>query len=668
MGNHLKNQTSPYLIQHADNPVDWYPWCDEAFERAKAEDKPVFLSIGYSTCHWCHVMAHESFEDEQVADILNRYFISIKVDKEERPDIDSIYMAVCQALTGSGGWPTSIFMTPEQKPFFAGTYFPKTPRYGQMGLTDLLLAVNEKWRTNREELLKSANEIVSFLDKNSAGEVANDIDESLIDMAVKLYRRAFDHRYGGFGDAPKFPTPHNLLFLMKYYENGKDEDVLKMVEKTLLQMYRGGIFDHIGGGFSRYSTDSYFLVPHFEKMLYDNALLMLAYCRAHEITKKAIYLDVAEKTAAYIMREMTSSEGGFYSAQDADSEGVEGKYYLFEPSEIIEILGEEAGKEFNQYFDITKEGNFEGKSIPNLLKNDDVAKSVNENIGVNYNHDEIDVKRKVGAHIDMYCTKVYEYRKDRYALHLDDKILTSWNALMIAALCNLYRITGSKTYLQTAIKAQNFIQDKLCEDGTLYISYRKGQRSGKAFFDDYAYEIFALLALYEATFDNAYLEQAKRFGKKAVADFSDKEHGGFFLYGKENEQLILRPKETYDGAIFSGNSAMAYNLVKLYYITGEEHYRELTERQLGFMSKEAGRYPAGYAMFLTALSDYINPPEKITVVIKDRQELEGLSCKISLDSVVCVVEGETEEYKLKDDKTTFYVCKGRSCLPPVNEL
>lgn len=643
MQNHLKNQTSPYLLQHADNPVNWYPWCDEAFERAKAEDKPIFLSIGYSTCHWCHVMAHESFEDTEVAEILNRYFISIKVDKEERPDIDSIYMSVCQAFTGSGGWPTTIFLTPEQKPFFAGTYFPKTARYGQPGLKELLMAVHKKWTTDRAELLESAEEIVSFLNKKETA--ANDMDAQLIHTAFELYKRTFDKEFGGFGDAPKFPTPHNLLFLMQYYEKSNDEKAMEMVEKTLLQMYRGGMFDHIGGGFSRYSTDRYFLVPHFEKMLYDNALLILAYSKAYQLTKKHIYREVAEKTAAYILQEMTSSEGGFYNAQDADSEGVEGKYYLFEPAEIIGVLGEKAGKEFNSYFDITEKGNFEGKNIPNLLQNNNISEAV-----------------------AAYLPAVYEYRKNRYALHLDDKILTSWNGLMITAMCHLYRITGNKKYLDAAIKAQECIQEKLCEKDMLYISYRNGKRSGKGFLDDYANEVFALLALYQATYEQAYLEKARQFCEKAIAYFFDEKQGGFFLYGKENEQLILRPKETYDGAVFSGNSAMAYNLVQLYFLTGEEKYGAFAERQLGFMSGAASHYPAAYAMFLIALSDYMNPLVKVTVVVKEKQELEELPCRLPLHMVVYAIAKPTKEYSLKNDKTTFYVCKGHACQPPVNEL
>ncbi len=602
MQNHLKNQTSPYLLQHADNPVNWYPWCDEAFARARAEDKPIFLSIGYSTCHWCHVMAHESFEDTQVAQVLNEHFVSIKVDKEERPDIDSIYMSVCQAYTGSGGWPMSIFMTPDQKPFFAGTYFPKTARYGQPGFVELLLAIHKKWETDRQLLLKSADEIISFLDRKTTAK--GDANARLVDVAFAIYKRTFDEKYGGFGEAPKFPTPHNLLFLMSYYEQRGNEKAMQMAEKTLLQMYRGGMFDHIGGGFCRYSTDRYFLAPHFEKMLYDNALLILAYCKAYQITEKKLYRDVAEKTAGYILREMTSPEGGFYSAQDADSEGVEGKYYLFDSAEIIELLGEETGEGFNRYFDITETGNFEGKNIPNLLKNENMS----------------------GAY-DDYLSNVYEYRKKRYPLHLDDKILTSWNALMIAAMCHLYRATQNTTYLEAAVRAQEFIEKQLCKEDILYVSYRESERSGKGFLDDYANQVFALLALYQVTRENRYLHKAQTLCDKAVFDFGDEEQGGFFLYGKENEQLILRPKETYDGAVFSGNSAMAYNLVQLTFLTGEKRLGELAGQQLRFMSQEAANYPAGYSMFLVALLEYLEAP----------------------------------------NKTMFYVCSENACRPPVSE-
>jgi len=659
MQNFLKNETSPYLLQHADNPVNWYPWCKEAFERAKKEDKPVFLSIGYSTCHWCHVMAHESFEDEKTAQILNEHFISIKVDKEERPDIDSIYMSVCQAFTGSGGWPTTIFLTPDQKPFFAGTYFPKKAKYGQIGFQDLLLAVWEKWKTDRKTLLDSAEDVISHLKQknedvlgNQGSEMIEDADVLLIETAFRHYTRLFDSKNGGFGRAPKFPTPHNLLFLLRYYERSGKKEALDMVEKTLIQMYRGGIFDHIGGGFSRYSTDDYFLAPHFEKMLYDNALLIMSYCKAYQITGKSIYYVVAKKTADYVLREMTSKEGGFYSAQDADSEGVEGKYYLLEPKEIIQVCGEEEGKRFNQYFDITDRGNFEGKSIPNLLKQDDLAASSNRF------EQEYEESKK----------KIYEYRKKRYHLHLDDKILTSWNGLMISAMCDLYRVSGDRSYLEAAVKAQDFIEENLCKEDILFVSFREGKRSEKGFLDDYANEIFALIHLYEATFNTYYLKKAKMFCQKVMDSFYDKEKGGFYLYGEDNETLILRPKETYDGAVFSGNSAMAYNLVKLFYLTGEEKYSEAAEKQLKFLVSEARDYPIGYAMFLIALLDYDNAPDKVTIVVKEKEDLKNLRCRIPLDTVICVLEKPTKDYSLLNDRTTFYVCKGHSCLPPVNEL
>ena len=663
MKNHLKDQTSPYLLQHADNPVDWYPWCEEAFLRAKEEDKPIFLSIGYSTCHWCHVMAHESFEDEEIAGILNRYFISIKVDREERPDIDNIYMTVCQAFTGSGGWPITIFLTPEQKPFFAGTYFPKTSAYGRIGFKELLLQVHERWETNRERLLSSAEEITDILQKDAlkqrrlvAGDPASDVGSGsrLIHQAVAIFKESFDEKYGGFGEAPKFPTPHNLLFLMRYYEKNGDRDALKMAEKTLLQMYRGGMFDHIGGGFCRYSTDAYFLVPHFEKMLYDNALLLSAYCKVFQLTKKEIYLDVARKTALFVLREMTSPEGAFYSAKDADSEGEEGKYYLFQPSEIVQVLGEDAGKEFNRYFDITESGNFEGKSIPNLL-----------------HHTLPQIEGEVfeaGERIDGYCVAVYEYRRHRYSLHLDDKILTSWNGLMIAALCSLYRVSGKQIYLETAVQAWRFLSEHLCEADLIYVSWRNGQRGGKGYLDDYAFSIYALLALYEATLDATYLERAEVLCKKAVLDFYDEEHGGFFLYGKAHEQLVLRPKETYDGAVFSGNSAMAYNLVQLSLLTGDERMQRLAKTQLAFMSDEAAAYPAGYTMYLLALLDHMDEPDRVTIVRKDAQDLGGLACRIPLDTLVVIRDQPDDRYPLKNDRTTYYVCREHSCQPPTNDF
>ncbi len=641
MSNRLKYETSPYLLQHKENPVDWYPWGSEAFERAKEEDKPIFLSIGYSSCHWCHVIAHESFEDNEIAELLNRYFISIKVDKEERPDIDSVYMAVCQAFTGSGGWPTSIFMSAEQKPFFAGTYFPKTSRGGMIGLKELLIAIHEKWNNDRDSLLGESDKIIAHL--NNAENTPENADLGLTHSATAVYEHIYDNKNGGFGRAPKFPTPHNILFLLSYYERYKRNECLQMAEHTLMQMYRGGMFDHIGFGFCRYSTDKKFLVPHFEKMLYDNALLILAYCKAYNITKRTLYLEIAEKTADYILREMTSQEGGFYSAQDADSEGEEGKYYLFTPDEIIGVLGEKDGEAFNRHFDISNIGNFEGKNIPNLLSSDPADKS-----------------------FDTFLPQLVLYRKKRYSLHLDDKILTSWNSLMIAAMCELYLVSKKDIYLSTAQKAAAFIQKYLCKDDTLYVSFREGKCGVIGFLDDYAAYIFAMLSLYKATLDREYLKLAGRFCEKAISDFGDNT-GGFYLYGNNSEELILRPKETYDGAIPSGNSLMAYNLVRLSLITSDEKYKITAEQQLNFLASKA-QYLPGYAMFLTALLEYDEPPMKVTVVLDEQADSNNIPLAVPLDAAVSLLQQPTEEYPLKNGKTTYYVCKGHSCMPATNDL
>ncbi len=642
MSNRLQYETSPYLLQHKENPVDWYPWCDEAFDRAKAEDKPIFLSIGYSACHWCHVLAHESFEDNEIAEILNRDFISIKVDKEERPDIDSVYMSVCQAFTGSGGWPCSIFMTADQKPFFAGTYFPKTSRGGMIGFKELLIAINEVWENDRASLLNQSNKIINHLNHNESNYSNAEIE--LTHSAVSVYKKIYDEKYGGFGRSPKFPTPHNILFLLSHYERYKNKNCLQMTEHTLLQMYRGGIFDHVGFGFCRYSTDKKFLVPHFEKMLYDNALLILSYCKAYSVTNNSLYLDIAEKTAKYILREMTSKDGGFFSAQDADSEGEEGKYYLFTPDEIISVLGETHGEKFNKHFDITSTGNFEGKNIPNLLNSDVTDKSFEE-----------------------FLPKLQQFRMNRYSLHLDDKILTSWNSLMIAAMCELYLVSKNDVYLNAAQKADEFIRKYLCEDDTLFVSFRNGKRGVKGFLDDYASYIFAQLCLYRATLDNSYLNHAKQMCDKVVNDFSDNA-GGFYLYGNQSEELILRPKEIYDGAIPSGNSLMAYNFVKLYLLTSDDKYKDLAKKQLDFISSEASQYPTNHAMFLMALLEYNEPPMKVTIVVDDNANINDFALDLPANAMIILLTKPIEEYPLKNSKTTYYVCKGRSCMPPTNDL
>lgn len=643
MSNHLNKQSSPYLLQHAENPVDWYPWCQEAFERAAAEDKPILLSVGYSTCHWCHVMAHESFENTEIAEILNQHFISIKVDREERPDVDSVYMAFCQAFTGGGGWPMTIFMTADQKPFFAGTYFPPESQYGRIGFRELLLRVVEKWENNKNGLIQTADVVIASL--NTGDNVLKDeINSSLPKLAAHIFSNSFDKKYGGFGEAPKFPTPHNLIFLILYSRLYQDKQAMEQVTITLDKMRRGGIFDHIGYGFSRYSTDSYFLVPHFEKMLYDNALLILVYSIAYKASKEENFLDTAEKTAEYILREMTGPDGEFYSAQDADSEGEEGRFYTWGYDEICNILGTEKGREICEYFGITRQGNFEGKNIPNLLGGNEISDKF---------HSEI--------------KQLYDYRKSRTKLHLDDKVLTTWNALMICAMSILYRVTGNQHYLNAAKNSQCFIEKNLIKDDVLYVSWRDGAKSAAGFLDDYAYYTAALLCLYEVTSEDCYLERAKNIYMEAERQFTDIDIGGYYLYGTENDSLITKPKETYDGALPSGNSVMAYCLVRLSQLEAGDNYSGKAEEQLAFMSAQAEHYPAGYSMFLTALLMYLNPPEKITVVLSEEDREEKMITHLPIYADIKILLQDTLEYKLINDKTTYYVCKNHTCLPPSNQ-
>lgn len=663
MSNHLKGQGSPYLLQHADNPVAWYPWGKEAFEKAEREDKPVFLSVGYSTCHWCHVMAHESFENEEIAEILNRYFVSVKVDREERPDVDSVYMAVCQAFTGNGGWPMSIFMTAGQKPFFAGTYFPPAAHYGRMGFRELLLAIADKWETNREGLLESAEMILAQLEAGQEkGDIGGSREQSrsngekdrLARQAADLFAASFDEENGGFGGAPKFPTPHNLIFLTLFAALSKDDAAWQQVYKTLVQMRRGGIFDQIGSGFSRYSTDAAYLVPHFEKMLYDNALLILAYAVAYEASGEELFLDTARQTASYLLREMCGEEGEFFSAQDADSEGEEGKYYVWRHAEIEQVLGRERGAAFCACFGITEQGNFEGKNIPNLLNGGAIS-----------------------AAFDKEKKLLYDYRKKRAKLHLDDKVLTSWNALTICALSVLYRVTKECAYLQAAERAGRFIEQHLVNGDKLYVSCRGHAPSVNGFLDDYAYYAAAQISLYEATLDSAYLKRAAMICDEAGRQFGDESGRGYFLSGAKNDSLIVRPKETYDGALPSGNSVMAYCLVRLSQLLPSDTYARAAQGQLAFLAGEARQYPAAHSMFLIAKLFYDFPPQKITVVLageeqgnqKERETEptdEGLG-RMPLYADVTLLKHPTKDYRVLNHQTTYYVCKDQTCLPPSNQ-
>lgn len=652
MSNRLSGQSSPYLLQHAENPVDWYPWCDEAFARAKHEDKPVFLSVGYSTCHWCHVMAHESFENPKIAEILNRYFIAVKVDREERPDIDSVYMNICQQLTGSGGWPMSIFMTAEQKPFFAGTYFPPERRYGMPGFGELLLAVAGRWETNRRELLESAEQILMQARGSDMHDEAADGKEvwrskHLPRLAAAQFAQSFDEKNGGFGAAPKFPVPHNLLFLLLYAHLTGEEAPLRQVKRTLLKMRQGGIFDHIGYGFSRYSTDERFLVPHFEKMLYDNALLIMAYAAAYRCTKDLCFLTTAEQTAEYVLRELKGAKGEFFCAQDADSDGEEGKFYVWTYDEILELLGEEKGRQFCAYYGMTRGGNFEGKNIPNRLHADGKSADIEEEL--------FDRERRL----------LYEQRRKRGSLHLDDKVLTAWNGLMISAMALLYRVSQNETYLTAAKQACAYVEEHLTEGETLYAGRRGNARLTPGFLDDYAYFAAAQISLYEVTGEKCYLRRAGELCETAVRQFADSAGGGYFLYGEKNATLITRPKETYDGALPSGNSVMAWCLVRLSSLCGDERYEELAERQLSFLAKEAGDYPAGHSVFLLALLMHVEPPMQLTVV--PGEGVSGGELIAGLPLYADITVKQEPDMRL-NGKTTYYMCRNHTCYPPTNDI
>lgn len=610
-------------------------------------------------------MAHESFEDEEVAEIMNNNFIAIKVDREERPDVDSVYMTVCQALTGHGGWPLTIIMTPDQKPFFAGTYFPKKPRYNMPGLMEILNSVTKQWRDSKSKLVASSEGILSELSRHFEGETDKiELTSEALENGYDQILRIFEQSYGGFGEAPKFPTPHRMMFLFRYYKSYKDIKALEMAEKTLTSMYRGGIFDHIGFGFSRYSTDYKWLVPHFEKMLYDNALLVIAYLEGYEVTKNEMYKDVAVKTLEYVFRELTSEYGGFYCAEDADSEGEEGKHYVFKPLEILKVLGEDDGTYFNDYFDITTDGNFEGKSIPNLIKNN------------NFN--------KVNEKIQVLSEQVLQYRSERTELHKDDKILTSWNGLMIAALAKAYKVLEDERYLEYAKKAVNFIFNNLMDENKrLLARYRDEESRHKAYLDDYAFLCFGLIELYESSFDIEFLKKAIDLNKDMINYFWDKEKRGFFLYGEDGEKLIARPKELYDGAMPSGNSVAAYNLIKLARITGDAYLEEMAEKQLDFICGSIINEEINHSFFLIAASFALDDSQELVCLIKDKSEEEQIKDLLSerqtfnLTTIIKTNENKDEieelipfikDYEFINDKSTYYLCKGKTCMAPVHDI
>lgn len=608
-------------------------------------------------------MAHESFEDNEVAEYLNANFVSIKVDREERPDIDSVYMSVCVNMTGDGGWPLTIFMSPDQKPFYAGTYFPKHSLYQRPGLLDLLHAVKAAWEGSRDELIKSSEDITRTLKEQEKRKGTSGLQE-LVHTGGTYLKRYYDKENAGFGRAPKFPTPHNLSFLLKYSYYFKDKETLEMAEKTLLALYRGGIFDHVGFGFSRYSTDAIYLVPHFEKMLYDNALLTGAYLECYQYTKKEPYREIAERIMEYVKRELTDSNGGFYCAQDADSEGEEGKYYVFEPKEAIEVLGEEDGRYFNEYFDITSKGNFEGANIPNRIKAVDLD-------GLQNIRNE---------RIDSLGQKMYEYRLSRMKLHKDDKILTSWSSLMIAAYANAYRVIGKEEYLTEAVRGIEFIQKNLAEEGRLKVLYRDGSSKGEGHLEDYAFYCMALISLYEGSFEAEYLKEALHYTNVLLELFFDWEEGGFYLYAKDAESLLFRPKTAEDNAMPSGNSIAAWVLQKLELLTGDASFIKAYNLQLSYLSGVI-QYPLSHCAALSVMLSEMNPSRELVFVSagKEIKELQKFLREGYYPDMTVIVKKEdnakllaelipfTEDYPLEEEDA-YYLCENKKCQKPVRQI
>ncbi|UCG21575.1 MAG: thioredoxin domain-containing protein [Deltaproteobacteria bacterium] len=602
--NRLIEEKSHYLLQHAENPVDWYPWGEKAFQKARKENKPIFLSIGYSTCHWCHVMAHESFEDEEVARTLNKSFVSIKVDREERPDVDMVYMAACQAITLKGGWPLSVFMTPEGKPFFAGTYFPKTSRMGMVGFLDLANQIAAAWQDNRGPLLEASEKITRGIQSRPSKGSITELGLDTLKKGYDQLAQAFDHKWGGFGSAPKFPTPHNLTFLLRWHKRSGEENALHMVEKTLDGMRSGGIFDHLGYGFARYSVDERWLVPHFEKMLYDQAMLAMAYTEAYQSTGEARHGRVVDEILKYVLRDMTSSEGGFYTAEDADSEGKEGLFYVWTPKEIKDQLGNDLGDLFCRFYDVGPHGNFEdGRSILHTrIPLENFAARENMKVA------ELEKILKEGRE------KLFLARERRIHPLKDDKVLTSWNGLMIAAMAKAYQALGDHVYVDAAQSAAGFILHNLKKDNRLFRRYRDGEVAHPGYLDDYANFVWGLIELYEATFEPNYLEEAMALNSAMIDLFWDKTHGGFFYSGRDNEVLIKQSKEIYDGAIPSSNSVAFLNLIRLGRITGEANLEKNAEQLAGAFASRIKAYPSAYTQFLVALDFIIGPSREIVDV------------------------------------------------------
>ena len=662
--NRLIDETSPYLLQHAHNPVAWYPWGEEALTKAEAEGKPIFLSVGYSACHWCHVMERESFENEQTAALMNELFVNIKVDREERPDLDAIYMDAVQAMTGQGGWPMSVFLTPDGRPFYGGTYYPPEPRYGMPSFGQVLRSVANAYATDRDKVVGQADRLTEMLNRTGVIEASgNDLSTATLDEAVTQLQQHFDSEDGGFGDQPKFPQPMTLDFLMTQ----ADDDALYMAELTLFKMANGGIYDQLGGGFHRYSVDRYWLVPHFEKMLYDNAQLLRSYVQAWQITGRPLYRRIVEETIDYVLREMTAPAGGFYSTQDADSEGEEGKFFVWTPTEIESVLGPQIAALFQDYYGVTPSGNFEGKNILNVVK-------TLEETADRFSASRADAEQA----LIIGRTTLFDVREQRVKPARDEKILTEWNGLMIHTLAACATALDHDGALAAAERAADFILTNMRqEDGRLYRGFKDGQARFNAYLEDYAAFIRGLQALYAATFDLRWLGEAQALLDIMYAEFHDAERGGFYQTGVSHEALVVRRKDFIDNAIPSGNSMAAEALLQTTALLGNQEHRQEAARIFLLMEAAMARQPTGFGRMLGALDQYLAPSMEIAIVGDPEDEAtQALLHEVRkryLPHAVVALKKPDEESLLPvfegrgmvDGKPTAYVCENYVCQLPV---
>ncbi len=682
MRNRLIHEKSPYLLQHAENPVNWFPWGEEAFRTALESDRPVFLSIGYSTCHWCHVMARESFGNTEVAKLMNDAFVCIKVDKEERPDIDSVFMSFCQMMTGSGGWPLTIIMTPDKKPFFAATYIPKESRFGQSGLLDLVPKISSFWKKNRSFLIDNADKMISHLDSIQAKKVGKkkEPDQAILDGTYEELRTRYDTKFGGFGGAPKFPVPHNISFLLRYWKRTGSSDALEMAEKTLQAMHRGGIYDHVGHGFHRYTTDAGWTVPHFEKMLYDQALLSMAYTEAYQATGNTYYEKTTREILSYVTDHLTSSDGGFYCAEDAESEGKEGAFYVWTEEEIRKILNSETADLVIQAFHVKPEGNFAGaltgKEGKNILHSIRSIQDLPQALEMEKHHrDSIEAALRI----------LSENRKKRIPPHLDDKILTDWNGLMIAAFAKASQAFGDPLYLESATKAARFLLKHLCDSqGRLLHRFWRDDSGIQAFLNDYAFLILGLIEIYEAGFDISMLDSALRLNREMITLFEDTLHGGFFLSLRDSAEVPVNQKEIYDGAVPSGNSVVVFNLLRLARLTGDSSLEAKADETINVFLHEIGQSPSSHTYFMEAV-DFALGPSKEVVIAGDRNTADTqemvrkiqagftpnttVLLKTNHDAIdISRLAEFTEKMHSVDGKATAFVCSHHACKKPVTSV